>query len=43
MMDRGFNFMIPKAKEVDSKFDYVIRFTLFKREFNLSFKVKRTE
>ena len=43
-MDRGFNMMVPKAKEVvktQHVFDYEIKFVLFKKEFNLSFKVKQ--
>ena len=43
MMDRGFQLMIPKSKEEKQRFNYVIRFTLFNREFSLSFKVNRTE
>ena len=43
-MDRGFQLMIPKEKEVKkSKFDYKIKFSLFGREFVLSFKVNRKE
>ena len=44
MIDRGFELMIPKEKEVTkSRFDYQIKFSLFKREFMLSFKVNRKE
>ena len=45
MMDRGFELMIPKEKKesIEQKFDYVIKFTLFNREFCLSFKVNRKE
>ena len=42
MIDRGFQLMIPKEpKEVSSKelYDYQIKFTLFKKEFVLKFKV----
>ena len=42
-MDRGFNMMIPKSQEVTTQhvFNYEIKFVLFKKEFNLSFKVKQ--
>ena len=44
MMDRGFELMIPKQKEViEPTFNHVIKFTLFNREFCLSFKVNRKE
>ncbi len=42
-MDRGFELMIPKAKEEKAQFDHQIKFTLFGREFMLSFKVNRKE
>tara|TARA_R100000697_G_scaffold38161_2_gene50360 strand:+ start:295 stop:429 length:135 start_codon:yes stop_codon:yes gene_type:complete len=44
-MDKGFQLMIPKEKEETkvNLFDYGIRFSLFGREFNLSFKVNRKE
>ena len=44
-MDRGFQLMIPKEKEEVKKpeFNYGIRFSLFGREFVLSFKVNRKE
>ena len=41
MIDRGFQLMIPREKEVPQKelYDYQIKFTLFKKEFVLKFKV----
>ena len=41
-MDRGFELMIPKEKEVQKEpvFNYEIKFVLFKKEFNLRFRVK---
>ena len=45
-MDRGFNAMIPEPKEVEpeqkSIYDYGINFTLFGKQFVLSFKVNNT-
>ena len=43
MMDRGFQLMIPKEKEEVQKteFDHGIKFSLFGREYMLSFKVRR--
>jgi len=42
MIDRGFELMIPKTMEETKKdvFNYEIKFTLFKKEFSLRFKVK---
>ena len=44
-MDRGFQLMIPKEKEEDQKseFNYGIKFSIFGKEFSLSFKVNRKE
>tara|TARA_Y100001972_G_scaffold101440_1_gene126315 strand:+ start:391 stop:537 length:147 start_codon:yes stop_codon:yes gene_type:complete len=45
-MDRGFNEMVPKAKEEvrqDSIYDYDINFTLFGNRFSLSFRVDKTK
>ena len=44
-MDKGFELMIPREKEEakTSIFNYGIKFSLFGREFNLSFKVNRKE
>jgi len=42
-MDRGFELMIPKPKEEPPEkevFNYEIKFVLFKKEFNLRFRVK---
>ena len=41
-MDRGFELMIPKLKEEPKEpvFNYEIKFVLFKKEFNLRFKVQ---
>ena len=40
-MDRGFELMIPKPKEEpEPVFNYEIKFVLFKKEFNLRFRVK---
>ncbi len=41
-MDRGFELMIPKPKEEPEEpvFNYEIKFVLFKKEFNLRFRVK---
>ena len=42
-MDRGFELMIPQPKEEEPKepvFNYEIKFVLFKKEFNLRFRVK---
>lgn len=42
MIDRGFELMIPRKKEEPKDYyDYNIKFTLFKKEFVLSFKVKQ--
>ena len=42
MIDRGFELMIPKQKEVPKDvYDYKVSFTLLGREFTLSFKVKQ--
>ena len=44
-MDRGFELMIPRAKQEEEpkdKFKYEIKFTLFKREFRLCLNVKHT-
>ena len=44
-MDRGFELMIPppKSKEANSGFlfNHKIQFSIFGREFNLSFNVKQ--
>ena len=42
-MDRGFELMIPKAKEAENEFKHEIKFTLFGRQYVLSFKVNRKE
>jgi len=44
-MDRGFELMIPKKKPSVTKFifDNKIRFSIFGREFNLSFSVKQKQ
>ena len=42
-MDRGFELMIPKTKEEDNEFKHEIKFTLFNKEFVLSFRVNRME
>ncbi len=41
-MDRGFELMIPQPKEEPKEpvFNYEIKFILFKKEFNLRFRVK---
>jgi len=41
-MDRGFELMIPKEKEEPKEpvFNYEIKFVLFKKEFNLRFRVQ---
>ena len=41
-MDRGFELMIPKRKEVKRKYNFrqSIRFSLFKWEFHLYLSVK---
>jgi len=45
-MDRGFELMIPR-KDVSSKSKFIfankIKFTIFGREFNLSFNVKHKQ
>ena len=45
-MDRGFEMMIPKSKE-DAKpeydYNYSIKFSLFNREFDLSFRVNKKQ
>ena len=45
MIDRGFQLMIPKTQKEEPKelYDYKISFTLFKKEFILSFKVKQKQ
>ena len=44
MMDRGFQLMIPKEKEeAKPEFNYGIKFSIFGREYVLSFKVNRKE
>ena len=44
-MDRGFQLMIPKEKEEDKEtsYNYTLKFSLFGREFMLSFKINRKE
>ena len=45
-MDRGFELMIPRPKEVKKEnyvVNYGLKFTLFGREFNLSFNVKHIQ
>ena len=41
-MDRGFESMIPKEKEVESKdlYDYGIKFSLFGKHFQFIIKVQ---
>ena len=43
-MDRGFEFMIPKAKEEEKKesiFNHKIKLTFLGKEFSLDFRVKQ--
>ena len=41
-MDRGFEMMIPREKEVEpTHFNYQIKFKFLGKEFNLSFQVKK--
>tara|TARA_R110002012_G_scaffold320185_1_gene542689 strand:- start:566 stop:712 length:147 start_codon:yes stop_codon:yes gene_type:complete len=47
-MDRGFEFMIPKTKEKEEEqpnfiFNQKIQFSIFGREFNLSFNLKQKQ
>jgi len=44
-MDKGFELMIPKAKEDKREYNFrqSIRFSLFGREFHLYFSVKPTQ
>jgi hypothetical protein len=42
-INKGFEAMIPKEPDPQPIYDYNVEFTLFKKVFSLSFKVKRSD